>query len=62
VSATGAGFVAALGLWLIVAPFVLGLEGAALWNDVVTGTLVASFGSYNAYAAGSVPALRATAQ
>ncbi|NUB91313.1 SPW repeat protein [Haloterrigena sp. SYSU A558-1] len=62
ITATGAGLVAVLGLWLVVAPFVLGLEELALWNDVVSGTLVASFGSYNAYVAGSAPALRATAQ
>lgn len=40
-----------LGGWLVVAPFVLGFEGAALWNDVVSGTLVASFAGYNAYVA-----------
>ncbi|ELY63226.1 SPW repeat domain-containing protein [Natrinema versiforme] len=62
ISATGAGLVAVLGLWLVVAPFALGLKGVALWNDVVSGTLVASFGSYNAYVAGSAPTLQATAQ
>ncbi|MFC6766422.1 SPW repeat domain-containing protein [Natrinema soli] len=30
VSATGAGLIAILGLWLVVAPFALGLEGVAL--------------------------------
>ncbi|QRV14938.1 SPW repeat protein [Haloterrigena salifodinae] len=48
-SATGAGLVATLGLWLLLAPFVLGFEGLPLWNDVVAGTVVASFGSYDAY-------------
>ena len=33
------------GLWLIVAPFVLGHQGiqAALWNDVLVGIIVAAF-------------------
>lgn len=33
------------GLWLIIAPFVLGYEGiqAALWNDVLVGIIVAAF-------------------
>ncbi|NUB92315.1 SPW repeat protein [Haloterrigena sp. SYSU A558-1] len=48
-SATGAGLVAILGLWLLLAPFVLGFEGLPLWNDVVAGTVVTSFGSYDAY-------------
>ncbi|WP_226483355.1 SPW repeat domain-containing protein [Natrinema amylolyticum] len=61
-SVTGAGIVAVLGLWLVVAPFALGFGGLALWNDVVSGTVVASFGSYNAYIAGSATPLRATAQ
>lgn len=50
-SAAGAGFVAILGCWLVVAPFALGLEGPALWNDVVSGTVVTAFGSYDAYVA-----------
>ncbi|PGF15529.1 hypothetical protein CP556_04950 [Natrinema sp. CBA1119] len=61
-SQTGAALVAVLGCWLVVAPFVFGLEGPALWNDVVTGTVVASFAGYNAYVAGSAAPLRATAQ
>ncbi|QSW98632.1 SPW repeat domain-containing protein [Haloterrigena alkaliphila] len=64
-SATTAGVVAVLGCWLVVAPFALGLAGPALWNDVVCGTLVASFGSYDAYVASAVgraPAVRATAE
>ncbi|UHQ99271.1 SPW repeat protein (plasmid) [Natrinema zhouii] len=65
VSANGAGFVTILGLWLVVAPFVLGLEGLSLWNDVICGTIMASFGSYNAYvasAAGRAPPFRVTAE
>ncbi|SFC51532.1 SPW repeat-containing protein [Halobiforma haloterrestris] len=52
-SVTGAGLIAILGCWLVVAPFALGpgLEGPALWNDVVTGTVMAGFGGYNAYVA-----------
>ncbi|MFD1565621.1 hypothetical protein ACFR99_19010 [Haloarchaeobius amylolyticus] len=50
-SAIGAALVAVLGCWLVVAPFVLELEGVALWNDVAAGTVVAGFGSYNAYVA-----------
>ena len=66
-TAIGAGFVALLGCWLVVAPFVLGLglEGPALWTDVVVGTVVASFGSYNAYAAtasGRNPSVRVPAE
>lgn len=40
---------ATLGLWLIVAPFAFGVDGASLWNDVVVGTLVTSFAGYNTY-------------
>lgn len=50
-SGAGAGLVTTFGIWLIVEPFVFGLAGAELWHDVVWGTLVASFGSYNAYIA-----------
>lgn len=64
-SAIAAGFVALLGCWLVVAPFALGLEGAARWNDVVAGTLVTAFGSYGAYVAAvtdRAPSFRATAK
>ena len=61
-SSAGAGLVAGLGCWLVVAPFVLGLEGLALWSDVVTGTVVAGVAGYNAYVAASPAALRMTAQ
>jgi hypothetical protein len=38
------------GLWLLFAPFVLGgITGAAFWNDLAVGALVALFGGYNAY-------------
>ncbi|WP_265109099.1 SPW repeat domain-containing protein [Halosolutus halophilus] len=64
-SAIGSGLVAILGLWLVVAPFALGFEGVALWNDVVAGTVVASFAGYNAYVAtlaGTESSLRMTAK
>ncbi|WP_425498472.1 SPW repeat domain-containing protein [Natrinema soli] len=50
-NSTGAGLVTVLGFWLIVEPFVLRLEGLPLWHDVILGTLIASFGSYNTYIA-----------
>ena len=36
-----------LGLWLIAAPFVFGVEGALLWNDVIVGTTVTLLAGYN---------------
>ena len=41
---------AALGAWLIIAPFILGLPeiAAGLWNDVIVGTLVIIFGVWAA--------------
>ena len=51
VNMLGSGFVTVLGCWLVVAPFVFGLESPPLWNDVISGTIVASFGSYNTYVA-----------
>jgi hypothetical protein len=44
-----AGTNALLGLWLIVAPFVLATSTAGLWNDVVFGLVIASVGTYNYY-------------
>ena len=52
-------FVALLGLWLVVTPFILGsTEGTAavefdieFWNDVVVGLLVFLLGAYSAYEA-----------
>jgi hypothetical protein len=38
------------GLWMLVVPLLLGVTGAALWNDLVVGALVALFAGYNAYA------------
>ncbi|AEH36196.1 SPW repeat domain-containing protein [Halopiger xanaduensis] len=66
-SAVGACLVAVLGGWLVVAPFVLGLGRAqpALWNDVAVGTVIASFGGYNAYVAAAAdrpPSVRTTAE
>lgn len=29
-----------LGIWLIIAPFVLSLSGSVLWNDLIVGVLV----------------------
>lgn len=40
-----------LGGWLVVAPFVYGLSGIALWNNVCVGVTVTSFAAYNVYAA-----------
>lgn len=54
----GAAAVAALlGLWLIVAPFVLGADTGfteaandlGFWNDIVVGLLVLAAGAYSAY-------------
>ncbi|WP_245742202.1 SPW repeat domain-containing protein [Natrinema salaciae] len=50
-SVLSTGVVTLLGCWLVIAPFALGLEGPALWNDVVSGTVVAGIGSYNTYVA-----------
>jgi hypothetical protein len=44
---------ALLGLWLIVAPFVLGTSGvsaAITWNDIVVGILFVVFGVWSALA------------
>ncbi|KYH23947.1 hypothetical protein HAPAU_40260 [Halalkalicoccus paucihalophilus] len=40
-----------LGGWLIIAPFVYGISGRALWNSVSVGVLVVAFAGYNVYAA-----------
>ena len=34
------------GIWMICAPFILGYSGTAgaLWNDIIMGLLVGSFG------------------
>ena len=43
-------FNALLGVWLIVAPFVLGYDSAAapLWNDVSVGLIVAALATWSA--------------
>lgn len=51
VSQRAAAITSILGGWLIVAPFVYGLSGIALWNNVCVGVVVTSFGGYNVYAA-----------
>lgn len=40
--------VAVLGVWVLIAPFVLGYGGiaAAVWNDVIVGIIVAVFATY----------------
>lgn len=55
---------AAIGLWLIVAPFVLGYgTGGPMWNDVIVGVLILAFGACSAYllGAGSVAEANRTA-
>ena len=36
-----------LGIWLLIAPFVLSVNGVLLWNDVLVGALVLLFAGYN---------------
>lgn len=50
-STGSAGLNLLLGFWLIVAPFITGVSGRLLWNDVIVGILVASFAGYNTYRA-----------
>ncbi|WP_433631433.1 SPW repeat protein [Halomicrococcus sp. NG-SE-24] len=50
VSVGSAGFVALLGLWMILVPFVIADIGAAFWSDVISGIVVAGIAGYNAYA------------
>lgn len=47
---------ALIGLWLIVAPFILGYTGVtvALWNDVVVGIVVAVLAGWAAVALGQL--------
>ncbi|WP_227377048.1 SPW repeat domain-containing protein [Haladaptatus halobius] len=42
-------FVALLGLWMILVPFVMAV-GEAFWSDVISGVIVAVVAGYNAYA------------
>jgi thiol:disulfide interchange protein len=58
-SMAAAGIAALLGLWLIVAPFVLGAAGdatavdavndLAFWNDTIAGAIALLLGLYSAY-------------
>lgn len=47
-----------LGLWLIVAPFVFGVDGVLLWNDVIVGAIVTFLAGYNWGAGNSSTATR----
>lgn len=40
-----------LGGWMLVAPFIFGVTGLLLWNDVIAGIGVTSLALYNIYAA-----------
>ena len=63
-------FVALLGVWLVVTPFILGsTEGTAavefdieFWNDVIVGLLVFLLGAYSAYEARETDAATPTAR
>lgn len=57
-----AGFNLSLGVWLIIAPFVFGIRGVLLWNDVIVGIIVASLAGYNAYVASRIEQPRAIAE
>lgn len=56
--------VALLGLWILVAPFlVFTVDTAALfWSNVLSGALVALIGAFNAYTASKNRRTRSTAQ
>lgn len=50
-STGGAVLTALLGLWMIVAPFIVFEVGASLlWSNVISGIVVAVLAGYNAYA------------
>ena len=50
-----------LGVWLIVAPFVLSYEAQnAMWNDIVLGCIIAIFGIWSAVAARGTTATTTT--
>ncbi len=46
---------AVLGLWLIIAPFILAYSGtaAAMWNDIIVGVVVAVLAAWAALSLGS---------
>ena len=48
VAASGVNLLA--GIWLIIAPFLLGYsdQAAPLWNDIIVGIIVALFGIWSA--------------
>jgi len=60
VSVGSSAFVALMGLWMILVPFVLTGVGTAFWSDVVSGAIVAVGAGYNAYAGSSTEAGTAT--
>ena len=41
---------AALGVWLIVSPFILGYTGTPRTNDIIVGILIATLGTWSALA------------
>ena len=47
------GILVLLGGWLLFAPFVTGVTGGLLGNDVAVGVLVTAFAGYNVYVAPS---------
>lgn len=46
-----AGVLFMFGAWLFFAPFLLGVSGLLLWNDVVVAVLVTALAGYSVYAA-----------
>lgn len=48
-SVGSAAFVALLGLWMILAPFIMD-AATAYWSDIISGAVVALVAGYNAYA------------
>ena len=38
-----------LGMWLVISPFMLFLSGAAMWNNVILGIIIAAFSLTNTY-------------
>ena len=39
----------ALGIWLVISPFVFFLSGAAMWNNVLAGIIIAALALTNTY-------------
>lgn len=48
-----------LGGWLLVAPFLFGVSGLPLWNDIIVGIGVVSLAMYNIYAAAHIHDVKA---